>query len=379
MTEEERESIRAASDIGEVIGRDVELRQRGGRLWGRCPFHEDRDPSLMVDPARGTFHCFGCQAHGDVFDYVMRTRHATFAEAAAMLAERAGIAIGGHGRGRRRLARARLSEAVAIAGRCAREALLASSRARSWLANHGIGDDAAMRWGIGLAPGGSTICHALREAGFDEWEIMASGMCRNGSDAIYRAACLPVTDATGSAVGLAGQTLTGSHGTVTTRAPALRPTPVPAAPFAPGRPYVRDVFAGLDRARDAIAESGVAVVTAGPLEAVILQERGIANAVSCVGCGLGRRQADALVSAGADTITMLLRDAGPGAGASFATLTTVMRTRALVACATLRCDDMLAHLAAMDAGELERKVSGAKELVSHVVDRVADRWDLSDP
>src|SRR5262245_57257520 len=56
-----------------------------GRLIGRCPFHQDRHPSLMVDERDQHFHCFGCGAHGDVISFVMRRDGVGFAEARSHL------------------------------------------------------------------------------------------------------------------------------------------------------------------------------------------------------------------------------------------------------------------------------------------------------
>ena len=58
------------SDLAARYG--VELRPRGRLLMGRCPFHEDHDPSFLVDPSDEHFHCFACAAHGDVVDFVRR-------------------------------------------------------------------------------------------------------------------------------------------------------------------------------------------------------------------------------------------------------------------------------------------------------------------
>ena len=67
--------------ITEVVGRFVDLVPAGSGFRGRCPFHEDRVPSFVVYPATGTFHCFGCGAHGDVIDFVMRSEQRSFREA----------------------------------------------------------------------------------------------------------------------------------------------------------------------------------------------------------------------------------------------------------------------------------------------------------
>ena len=51
-----------------VFGRHLDLAPLNGRRRGllRCPFHEDRRPSLSVDLDKGVFHCFGCGTGGGV-------------------------------------------------------------------------------------------------------------------------------------------------------------------------------------------------------------------------------------------------------------------------------------------------------------------------
>ena len=58
-----------------VAASGVELQKAGADLVGRCPFHDDREPSLVVSPAKNLWHCLGaCQAGGSVIDWVMRSR-----------------------------------------------------------------------------------------------------------------------------------------------------------------------------------------------------------------------------------------------------------------------------------------------------------------
>lgn len=63
----------------------VRLEKKGSSWMGRCPFHEDRKPSLSVDNSKGLYHCFGCGESGDVFDLVMRFRALSFPEALSFL------------------------------------------------------------------------------------------------------------------------------------------------------------------------------------------------------------------------------------------------------------------------------------------------------
>lgn len=69
IPETEIEAVRARVLIEDVIGETVALRRSGGSLMGRCPFHDDRRPSLSVKD--GGFRCFGCGKSGDVFAFVM--------------------------------------------------------------------------------------------------------------------------------------------------------------------------------------------------------------------------------------------------------------------------------------------------------------------
>jgi hypothetical protein len=60
--------------------------QGGKRLWWRCPFHEDNNPSLCIEPGRGHWRCFGCGEHGDAAALVMKYHRVTFREAVAFIA-----------------------------------------------------------------------------------------------------------------------------------------------------------------------------------------------------------------------------------------------------------------------------------------------------
>jgi len=73
--------LKASVSIETVVARYVPLRPSGKSLVGRCPFHQDLKPSFTVYPEKGIFHCYGCSAHGDVIEFLMRAEHLTFQEA----------------------------------------------------------------------------------------------------------------------------------------------------------------------------------------------------------------------------------------------------------------------------------------------------------
>src|ERR1700738_5553098 len=69
-----------------VSGFGIELKRHGADLLGLCPFHEDREPSLVVSPKKNLWHCLGaCQTGGSVIDWVMKTRGVSFRYAVELL------------------------------------------------------------------------------------------------------------------------------------------------------------------------------------------------------------------------------------------------------------------------------------------------------
>jgi DNA primase catalytic core len=69
-----------------VTGDGVELRRKGADLIGRCPFHDDKTPSLVITPSKNLWHCLGaCRAGGSVIDWVMRSRNVSFRHAVEIL------------------------------------------------------------------------------------------------------------------------------------------------------------------------------------------------------------------------------------------------------------------------------------------------------
>src|SRR6266436_6436400 len=66
--------------------RGVTFKPHGSDLIGRCPFHDDKTPSLVVTPAKNLWHCLGaCQAGGTVIDWVMKSEGVSFRHAVELL------------------------------------------------------------------------------------------------------------------------------------------------------------------------------------------------------------------------------------------------------------------------------------------------------
>ena len=87
------DEVRRTADIVRVISEHVSLRKMGTSWKGLCPFHQEKTPSFNVRSDPAIFHCFGCQAGGDVFKFLMLFERQSFPEAVESLARRYSIPV----------------------------------------------------------------------------------------------------------------------------------------------------------------------------------------------------------------------------------------------------------------------------------------------
>lgn len=85
------EEIRRRIPLSSRVGKRLKLRKSSGGFIALCPFHHEKTPSFHVSDDLGTYKCYGCSAHGSVFDWEMFAEGVTFGEAARRLAEAASV------------------------------------------------------------------------------------------------------------------------------------------------------------------------------------------------------------------------------------------------------------------------------------------------
>jgi len=87
------EKIKDTANIVEVVSEFVTLKKAGMNYKGLCPFHNEKTPSFVVSPARGTCHCFGCGKGGNPISFIMEHEQMTYPEALRWLAKKYNIEI----------------------------------------------------------------------------------------------------------------------------------------------------------------------------------------------------------------------------------------------------------------------------------------------
>jgi DNA primase len=175
------QQLKAEIDIVRVISDYVRLRRIGNRYEGLCPFHNEKRPSFSVYAEHQFYKCFGCDAKGDVFNFVMAHEGLTFWEALRKLADQHGIALPKQsqaGDEKTRL-RAALYEMHEIAADHFRANLAGAGGAsvRAYLKDRGVTGESVQQFQIGLADGGGrTLLRILEQRGFKPDQLPASGL-----------------------------------------------------------------------------------------------------------------------------------------------------------------------------------------------------------
>lgn len=376
ITEEDKERVRQATDIVNLVSETVVLRQRGGDFWGCCPFHHEKSPSFHVTPSTGLWHCFGCHSGGDVFDYVMKREGLDFLDAVRFLAERAHIDIEeGQGTARRGPKRTRVIDALEAAQASFSTRLMrgrgdGAAAARAYFASRGFNSDICSRWHLGYADPSVSVVRELQQAGFSRGELEAAdlGVSRGGGlrDRFFDRVMFPIHDEQGRCIGFGGRVM----GDAKPKYLNTRETSV----FHKSK----HMFA-FDYAKESIAARGFAIVTEGYMDVISMHESGFTNTVAALGTALSADHIRTL-SRFAKTIVCMFDGDAAGQHAAEAAVRYVESTKASLTCVVLPDNqDPDEFLKAHGREAMEEQLRQARPLIEFVVDKKLETLDLSSP
>ena len=186
-TSDSRDRVLDAVDMLALVSSRVELRRAGvNSYFGLCPFHQERTGSFHVRPDEKHYHCFGCQASGDPFTFVMETEGLEFKGALEALADRFGVKLETEAedpaaaarRERRERLYGLLGRAAAYYARYLWEAREAGP-AREYLLVRGLSEETLRKFRVGYAPSAwDRMLLASRHAGYSDEELLAVGLAQ---------------------------------------------------------------------------------------------------------------------------------------------------------------------------------------------------------
>ena len=285
LSEDDIRRVREASDLVSVAGERVVLRQRGRDFWGCCPFHNEKSPSFKIDPATQLWHCFGCGEGGDVFSFVMKMDDLGFVDAVRDLAKRAGIQLTEEpGAAAARGRKARLKEVCEETASFYHMQLMRArgpqaDAARAYLSSRELGGSVPNEWNLGFAPGNQALVRHLFSKGFKPKDMVEANVAmpskRDGSlrDRFFNRIMFPIRDVEGATIAFGGRVI----GKGEPKYLNSQETPV----F-----HKSEVLFGLDKAKAAMASTGVAIIVEGYTDVIVLHGAGVKNAVATLGTAL---------------------------------------------------------------------------------------------
>ncbi|MDO5554848.1 MAG: DNA primase [Planctomycetia bacterium] len=326
-----RERVRESSDIVSIVSQYVSLTQKGRDFVGRCPWHDDRRPSLTVNPDRQTFKCWVCDIGGDVFSFIMQMEGVDFRGALKILADHAGIDIvpkrsfprknvtahgsmsgengpfnGDVASDAGEIDKSTLYNALAWATQKYHEVFLndpEAEGARAYIRNRGISEEMVRRFQIGYAPLRSDFLIGLSGNNRRRVQVLeAAGILTPGSrnvdetffdgqtaqlapweiqryyDRFRGRVLFPIRDTLNRTVALGGRVLPDSP----LNSPAKYVNSPETRVFSKHK-----MLYGLDLARSGIRKSQRVIITEGYTDCVMAHQFGFPETVAVLGTALG--------------------------------------------------------------------------------------------
>ncbi len=208
------------ADIVSLVSAYVPLKPKGGRMWGCCPFHNEKTPSFSVVPDKQFYYCFGCHAGGGAVQFVMEMEKLSYVEAVKWLAQRIGMElpeeVDDASIRQERAIKERIYAANKEAARYFYATLMSAQgkTAQAYLARRGLDAKIVKRFGLGYAPAGwENLVSFLEERDFTKEELVRAGLAVKGKkegecyDAFRDRVIFPIIDTSGRVLGFGARTM----------------------------------------------------------------------------------------------------------------------------------------------------------------------------
>ncbi len=292
------QTVKQQADIVKVIEGYIRLRKSGAQNYqGLCPFHKEKTPSFSVHAVRQFYHCFGCQASGDVFSFVAKIENVPFPEAVRIVAGKCGIPLPKkefsspeEAAGAR--LRAKLLELHETAAAWFEEQLRGpeGAVAREYLAGRGLTPEGIKTFRIGYAPSSFNALRDRLSGMADNDTLRASGLFaskehEDGSqgsiyDRFRKRVVFPINNESGRVIAFTARTLeTGDKA-------GAKYINSPETPL-----YSKSlVLFNLDKARSAIRQMEFALLVEGQMDCISVYLRGIQNVIATSGTAFTEHQ-----------------------------------------------------------------------------------------
>jgi DNA primase len=282
ILEEDIARVRASTDFVALAGEHIALKRIGRQYQGLCPFHSEKSPSFSLNPEKGVYYCYGCQASGDAISFVRELEHLDFGQAVERLAAKANITLryDNEAAGKDRIRRSKLVDSMEAAVDWYHDRLLTSpdaGAARAYLRSRGYDGDLIRRFRIGFAPAGwDTLCKALQLPTDVARDTGLGYLNKIGkvNDFFQKRILFPIFDQSGAAVAFGGRKLPDDEG------PKYKNS-------SETKLYSKSrTLYGLNWAKPDVVSAGEVIVCEGYTDVIAFHSAGLPRAVATCGTSL---------------------------------------------------------------------------------------------
>jgi len=285
-----------AARIVDVVGEFVTLRKSGVNYKGLCPFHDDRNPSFMVSPAKNICHCFVCGKGGTPVSFLMEHEQISYPEALRWLAKKYNIEIVEKEQTDEERQAQNERESMFIVNEWAKNwfhDILKNDPdgvaiGKQYFRSRGIRDDIIEKFQLGYAPQRrDALSAAAQKAGYNAEFLVKTGLCyvsENGKENIdrYRGrAIFPWLNVSGKVVAFGGRVLDSR-----TKGVAQKYVNSPDSDIYHKE---RELY-GIFQAKKAIVKEDRVFMVEGYTDVIAMHQTGIENVVANSGTALSNHQ-----------------------------------------------------------------------------------------
>ena len=283
------EEVLSKVDIVELINERVPLKKAGRNFKANCPFHSEKTPSFIVSPERQIFKCFGCNAGGNAYKFLMDYEKMDFGEALRYLAKKVGVRLKSYRPGPNETSKRRLYEVNHLAAELYHYLLTkhkAGKTAREYLKNRQITPETIKIFNLGYAPGRYDLLEQflINKKGFSAEELEMAGLTfknRRGqtTDRFRSRIMFPLHDPRDNIVGFSGRIIKPTENTgkyINTPETLIY--------------HKSQLLFGFGQAKEAMRKLKSAVVVEGEFDMIAPFQIGIKNIIAIKGSTLTQEQ-----------------------------------------------------------------------------------------
>ena len=284
------EQLKSKNDIADIVSKYVSLEKKGGKLWGRCPFHNEKTPSFTINSDGQYYHCFGCGASGDVIKFIQEIESIDFMEAVKLLCEKCGMEIPNnfeykedHNTKELKEKRDRLYSLLKDTARYYHSMVYKNDNVLKYIQQRKISENYIKKFGIGYSPDYKGVIKHLIEKGYKTEDIIDSGIGinKNGNitDTMGTRLIIPIINVTGDVIAFGGRDLTGNS-------PAKYKNTAETPVFIKSK----NLYA-INLIKKSKPKDKRLIIVEGYMDAIALHQAGFSNTVASMGTSLTKEQA----------------------------------------------------------------------------------------